>query len=700
VGYSPGYKWLAIVSAALSGASYVLLLLLLGLFADLLVSRGQIPTYADLNDDQRAQFREQWNGLDQAERQQVLEELPISDVERQNLLGPAGERDPMGLRWKAYVGRYLQRRCGADAAAAYRTRAVSHDTDPERVQLGALSLVVRSRHSFLGPVVGGLTRFNAWMWEPSPSGVPNRPYLVGLLMLACLVAVIRAALVGLMHHGASHATLEAVTRLRRLLYHHTYRLGSLTVASSGANEALGTFTRHVDTVHDGLYSRLTVAVREPIKLLLLVTVAVFVNVWLALAVLCAAGLVWLIGRQTAIVFRRHGRAGARLAANQLSLLEESLHMMQLVKGYLMDLFNQGRVERQLSEYTRAQLQRFRGELVYRPLLIFLGTLAGAALLFVGGWIVLSEHLSVAGLVVLATAVASMYVPLDVWLANLRLRRRAEESAVAVFEFLDRKGEVGQVVGAEFLQPMSRRLEFDQVSLREPESGRMLLDGLTMTIPAGQRVAIVGADDAERHALAALIPRFLDPSSGEIKIDGKNLRWVTLDSLRSQVSVLMQDHVIFNDTVINNIGCGDPSYSMPQIIEAAKLVHAHHFIQRLPYGYETRIGELGHSLEAGERFRIGLARAVLRDPAILIIEEPRETLDDGTKKMLDDAYSRLLAGRTVIFLPHRLSTLKSCDHVYLIRDGKLVADGEHRQMLHDNELYRHLYYMEYYVLTEQ
>jgi len=333
-------------------------------------------------------------------------------------------------------------------------------------------------------------------------------------------------------------------------------------------------------------------------------------------------------------------------------------------------------------------------------LIFLGTLAGALLLFVAGWIALSEQLSVAGLIVLATAVASMYVPLDVWLANLRLRRRAEESAVAVFEFLDRKGEVGQVVGAEFLQPMSRRLEFDHVSLREPTSGRMLLDGLTMTVPAGQRVAIVGADDAERHALAALVPRFLDPTSGEIKIDGKNLRWVTLDSLRSQVSVLMQDHVIFNDTVMNNIGCGDPSYSMPQIIEAAKLVHAHNFIQRLPYGYETRIGDLGHSLDPGEQFRIGLARAVLRDPAILIIEEPRKTLDDGTKKMLDDAYSRVLPDRTVIFLPHRISTIKSCDKLYLMHKGRIVASGMHKELLAQYPLYRHLHYLEFNEIEDQ
>src|SRR5262245_9025003 len=242
VGYSPGYKWLAIIGAALSGASYVLLLILLGLFADLLISRGQIPTYDDLNDSQRAKFREQWNALQPDDRRKALEALPISETEQLSFAGPARENDSMNMPWKADVGRYLDRRCGADAAAAYRARAVTHKglpsgTDPNRVQLGALSLAVRHRDTLFGSILGNLIRVNPWMWEPSPSGVPNRPYLIGLLLLACLVAVIRAGLVGLMHHGASHATLEAITRLRRLLYHHTYRLGSLTVARSGSSEA-------------------------------------------------------------------------------------------------------------------------------------------------------------------------------------------------------------------------------------------------------------------------------------------------------------------------------------------------------------------------------------------------------------------------------------------------------------------------------
>jgi ATP-binding cassette, subfamily B, bacterial len=153
----------------------------------------------------------------------------------------------------------------------------------------------------------------------------------------------------------------------------------------------------------------------------------------------------------------------------------------------------------------------------------------------------------------------------------------------------------------------------------------------------------------------------------------------------------QNSLVFNDTVANNIGCGDPSFTLPQIIEAAKLAHAHQFIQRLPYGYETPIGELGHSLRPGEQFRIALARAILRDPS--------EHLDDDTKDLVDDTLDRVLPGKTVIYLPHRMSTLRECDKIYLLHNGRIVAAGEHRELVADSELYRHLYYLEFNPFAE-
>lgn len=693
--YSPTAKWLAVLCAAASGALYVALVLVLALFANLITTGGRIPAYADLSDVERQNFRHDWQRMKGDDRENVAGDLNLTLLEASRVADAEyHDVSTEELRWKAYVTWVLHERAGAEAADAYRNPRAVAGGDPVRPRLGALNVVLRMRHYATGHILGLAARVCPWMWEPAGNGDPNRPYLTGLLILAALIATIRVLLVIAMNDAASLATLGAVARIRRLIYHHANRLGSLAVSDRGPTEAVGTFTREVENVHDGLYSRLTVAVREPVKFVLLAALALAIHAWLGLAFLCAALLVWLLGRQVATYFRRQGRVGVRRATNQLTLLQESLQMMRLVKGYLMDLFNQARVERQLSEYTKSQVERFRGEAVARPLVIFFGTLAAAGLLFVAGWVVLTGGLSAAGLVTMGVALVSLYFPVDNWMAQRRLVHRAEAAAVGLFEFLDRRPEVGQVVGAEFLNPMSREMQFEDVSLREPGTGRMLLNGASLTIRAGQRVAIVGADDAERHALAALIPRFLDPSSGEIRIDGKNVRWVTLDSLRNQVALVMQQNLIFNDTVANNIGCGDPSYSIPQIIEAAKLVHAHNFIQKLPFGYETPIGQLGHSLSIGQQFRIALARAVLRDPAILIIEEPDAELDEGSREMIDDAYARMLPERTVIFVPHRLSTLKSCDRVFLLHNGKLEAEGEHREMLQENELYRHLYYMEY------
>jgi len=373
-------------------------------------------------------------------------------------------------------------------------------------------------------------------------------------------------------------------------------------------------------------------------------------------------------------------------------------LMRLVKVYLMELFNQSRVERQLARYAQAQVSRFHGEAIYRPLIVFLGTLAVAVLLLVTGTIILSRQLVFANAIMLATTLVSLYWPVNKWLEHRRKLHRARSAARVLFAFLDRRGDVSQVVGAEFLPPLAKSLQFDEVTLREPGTNHLLLDRVSLTIRAAARVALIGADESEKQALIYLLPRFLDPTSGEIRIDDHNLRWVTLDSLRAQIGMVLQQSLIFNDSVANNIGCGDPGYTLPQIIEAAKIAHAHQFIQKLPRGYETVIGDLGYSLSLAEQYQIALARAVLRDPALLIIEEPTAPLSEEVKELMDDSYARMLPGRTTIFIPHRATTIRSCNQIVLLHKGRVQAAGEHRELLAENELYRHLHYLEFHELS--
>jgi ATP-binding cassette subfamily B protein len=675
-----------------------------------------LPTFQQLPFSEQERTLQQWRKM--GEEVSDLRAIPLQDAGFSDArIAELLKADPAALKepgkeavWNAYLYRLFgetEPEIANEARRRLQAYAASDATEavPERPlhDRGILSQVVRAHlhNSTSTPVVAWLARWNPWMWKWRSAGWPNYYYyLIGLLIVAVVVGVLRAGASYLNHIMAARAVIEASTRLRRAVYHHTFRLGTLAFKALGPSEAVSIFTRHVEAVHDALYYWLTVFFREPVKFGLLLLFALVIHPVLALVFLLSALLVWLVGGQVAAYFRRRSRAAASQAAERLTLIRESLMMMRLVKVYLMELFNQSRVERQLARLAAAQRLRYRGEAIYRPLLIGLATVAALLLLFVGGLIVLHGQLGVAGAITLAAALVSLYWPAENFLEHRRFLRRGRESAVLLFQFLDRPGDVGQVVGAEFLPPLSKRLEFDGVSLREPGSNRMLLQNVTLTVQAGQRVGIIGADELEKHALVYLIPRFLDPTAGEVRIDEHNLRWVTLDSLRAQIAMVMQNDLVFNDTVANNIGCGDPSYSLPQIIEAAKAAHAHHFIQKLPEGYETPIGEMGHSLTLGQKFLIALARAILRDPAILIVEEPETPLDENTKALLDDTFSRILPGRTAIFLPHRISTIRSCDQLLLLHKGKIEAVGEHRELLAQNPLYRHLHYIEFNEMAEQ
>jgi ABC-type multidrug transport system fused ATPase/permease subunit len=251
----------------------------------------------------------------------------------------------------------------------------------------------------------------------------------------------------------------------------------------------------------------------------------------------------------------------------------------------------------------------------------------------------------------------------------------------------------QQVGASFLTPLEREITFEGVIL-EGRSGRPLLDGVSLEIEAGSRTAIMGLDEDARFAVCCLIPRLVDPKEGRVAFDGMDLREMTLESIRAQVGTVLQADLIFSDSVLVNIGLGEPNHSLPRIIEAAKLAHAHHFIQDLPNGYDTVIGPMGHYLKPHEQFQIALARACLHDPSILIIEELSGPIDEDIRHLIDDSIARLSMSRTVIFIPRRLSTIRSCDQVILLHQGKVVEAGPPGQLQAESKLFRHIEYIEF------
>lgn len=708
---APSARWGAVLSSVGAAVTYALLLVLLYLFVDLLVWRGEVPAYAQLTAAQKREFADEWAGRSDADRAEAVARLgwpsqrgkrleTRNDDELKALAKAKPEErlfaDEWEARWNA--GMYLALRDRVSQSAAdtflpplgWERPDRSERADPDaKTQFGLLSLVVRERNRWVGPILGKIAAWNGWTWVPGPSGSANLPYLTGLFVLAFGLASVRGVLANALAYLAAAATLDAATRLRRAVYFHAYRLGSLTMQTVGTAEAADLLTRRVEEVGDAVQARLTVAVRYSLSVVLLIGLIVLINFWLALSFLALAGLVWLIGGQVAAYFRREGRIGERQAGATLTLLKESMGLFRLVKCFQMERFNQTRVERQLTESARSNWRRLRGRAMAGPLLGSVILVTGVALMYLAARGALAGGFSVAGLAVMAVALVSLAAPIAALFDYANKARRGREAADALFEFLDRRGEAAEAADAEFLPALTTRVEFRQVTLNDPATGKTILENVTFAVPAGARVAVVGPDAAEKHALVYLIPRFLDPSAGEIRIEDKNIRWVTHESLRAQVALVMLDDLTFTDTIANNIGVGDPAHNLPQIIEAAKLAHAHQFIEKLPFGYETLIGNGGHSLTPGQRFRVALARALLRDPSILVIEEPVGPIDEDTLALLDDTVARVSVGRTVIFLAKRLSTLRNVDRVFLMKDGHVEAAGAHEDLWKHNGAYRRL-----------
>ena len=687
---APTHAWGARVASAWAAILLALTIPLVYLFVDLLVWRGVIPSYSELPAGKQQSFRTYWEHRRGANEEitKVLARVRSSDLESK-----VEEAQRWEWRWQALNYHMLQERVSQEAADAYLTLPVNEGVaTPTGQRLGILSLMTREHSRPLSRAIGAFARLGDWTWKPDSDG-SNVPYLTGLFLLLFFAVAAQLALLFTAAHWAATAALAAAVRLRRSVYTHAIRLNQVVVRRQSTDEVADLFTAKLETVADGLRTRLLQGWRLPVLIGSVLVVLVSVNVGLALCFLFVAALVWFAVGQVAAHFRHDGRLAGRRAEARLSQMRESVSILHLVKCYLMDRFNQTRVERQLTDYSRAEWRRLRGESLSRPILAAAGILAGVGILYLAGLSVLHGTMSVAGLGAKLFAVGILVWAIGAWLRARARIVRGREAEDEVTEFLNRRTDSGQTIDAEFLQPMERKLELVEVSMRESGGGRMLLENVSLVVPAGSRVAIVASDPEESRTLAFLLARFLDPTGGEIRIDGKNIRWVTHESLRTQVAMVIQQNLIFGDTVANNIGCGDAGYTLPQIIEAAKAAHAHQFVQRLSYGYETVIGDGGQSLRPGEKLRIALARAVLRDPSVVVIEEPELPMDEDSRALLDDAYERMAGQRTLVFFSRRQSVLRHADKVVVIHRGHLVAAGTHEELLKSNDLYRHLLFKE-------
>ena len=372
--------------------------------------------------------------------------------------------------------------------------------------------------------------------------------------------------------------------------------------------------------------------------------------------------------------------------------------VRLASGYGFEDLARDRFDAALAETGQLAARRDRRHTFGRTIRQGLVAVTAAVILFLVSRRVLpaatnSVPLDLPSAVVLLAAIAGLLRALD---RRGQLSLIAEQGGLAaerIHEYLDRVPPVSQAVGARFLQPLADELRFESVTWQADRDDRVL-DRLDLVIPAGETTALLSVDPREARAVAWMVSRFIDPHGGRILIDDQDIATGTLESLRAEVLMVAGDGDCFSGSVLENICCGRLEQGLSRATEAAKAVHAHHFITKLPRGYETQVDDETSRLDLGQRYRIGLARALMRDPALLVIEEPAEPLDDDTKSLLGDTYDRIISGRTVVFLPTRLSTVRRADRVVMVHDGQVVETGRHEELVQSSELYRHWEYMRF------
>ena len=505
----------------------------------------------------------------------------------------------------------------------------------------------------------------------------------GLLLLVALASGVASFLQSYLSAKASHG---AAFDMRNAIFARLQELSFSYHDRAQTGNLITRVTSDVDLVRDFVGGGLVNAISAALMLVGSVALLLVMNWRLAIVSLIAIpATLW-------VLFGFVGRLGpqSRKFQERLStlnsVLQENIAGIRVVKAFAREEFETKRYDdasQALLEQGLAQRQTVANAF---PLLSFVGSLGLVAVTWFGAVQIVNGTLTVGGLVAFTAYIALLLQPLFVIGFGAQSIARAGASAQRLFEVLDATSEVEEKPDAETLPALLGRVSFEDVSFRYPGDDHDTLGSVTFEVEPGQTIAIVGETGSGKTTVVNLIPRFYDVTGGVVRVDGHDVRDATLASLRSQIGVVMQDSVLFSGTIRDNIAYGRSDASLSDVEAAARAAQADGFVRAFHDGYETRVGERGIKLSGGQRQRIAIARALLVDPRILVMDDSTSSVDTETESSLRAALEGLMEGRTTFVIAQRLSTVRRADRILLVDAGRLVASGTHQELLADNCLY--------------
>lgn len=517
-----------------------------------------------------------------------------------------------------------------------------------------------------------------------------------VLMLLAIVAVVISFLSNLFRYlGAwtiENMRARTLQRMRNEMFSRVMDMNVGYFSEQRKGDIISKITSDIGVVQFCITNTLQVSFREPFLIIGYVVMMVAISWELSVFSICFLPIVALIIGNIVKRLRHPARTNQQRTGEMVSTLEESLAGVKVIKSYNATPYIKKKFYEISADLARLTLSMARRQQLASPMSEFLGITAVGVILVFGGSLVTKGSLDPGGFIAFVAIFSQITRPVRTFIDQFANINQGIAAGERIFSIIDSRPEIEDKPDAKVLEGLREKIEFRNVHFSY-DGSREVIDGISFEILRGQTVALVGPSGGGKSTLSELLPRFYDPTSGEILIDGIPLTDYTQESLRAHMSVVSQDTVLFNDTIGNNIAMGKSGATHEEIVEAARIANADSFIRECPEGYDTNIGDRGAKLSGGQRQRLSIARAVLKNPDILILDEATSALDTESEKLVQDALNKLLVGRTSVVIAHRLSTIHNADLIVVIDHGRIAEQGTHTELMARNGIYAKLIEMQ-------
>ena len=501
---------------------------------------------------------------------------------------------------------------------------------------------------------------------------------------------------GIFNYGQAYLMnfvgLRIIADIREKLYNHLQTLSFSYFTKTPTGILISRILNDVNLIQGAVSTTISGLFKDIITIMFLIGVAFYQSWKLAIIAFIIFPLGVIPIKELGKRMRKFARKGQQRYGLLTTFLHETITGNRIVKAFTMEEYEKRRFAEENERLFKTFLKRIRVRALTAPIMESLGGVAAAVIIWVGGYMVTRGELTLGGFVSFIVAIFMLYPNIrELSKVNLEIQEGLA-GAGRIFELLDTAAEITDKEGAVRLPPISQEIDFQKVTFKYEEE--VVLKDISLHVKVGEIIALVGMSGAGKTSLVNLLPRFYDVEKGQIRIDGYDIREVTLKSLREQIGLVTQQTILFNDTVRNNISYGNLKSTEQEILEAAKAANAHDFIQRLPQGYGTIIGEQGVKLSGGERQRLSIARALLKNAPILILDEATSSLDSDSETEVQRALEELMKGRTVFVIAHRLSTIRNAHRIVVFSEGQIVEEGTHEELISLQGEYRRLYDLQF------